>query len=129
MSREYKFRAWDKQEKKMYACAGFCGGQVIIIQEDGKVLGKKDEDFILMQFTGLLDKNGCEVYENDIVHATLLDYGGVRKEVIEQVEIDEGLLAPFYMRVNYEEDWWKDCLPDGFEVIGNIYENPEILKI
>ena len=58
MNERFKFRAWDTINKKMYKCSGFLCGQVIIIEDDGNVIGKNDEDFIHMQFTGLKDKNG-----------------------------------------------------------------------
>jgi uncharacterized phage protein (TIGR01671 family) len=81
-----------------------------------------------MQFVGLKDKHGKEVYEGDIVRAKLAQNPGeLVEEVTEVVDIHEGLLAPFYMRVNFEEDWWTDALVDGFEVIGNIYEHPELV--
>lgn len=83
------------------------------------------------QFTGQTDTNGRQAYEGDIVKAVLLSepYSTYTTEVTEQVVIDEeGFLAPFFMRVNYEEDWWKDCLKDGFEIIGDVYENPELVR-
>jgi len=87
------------------------------------------DEFIFTQYTGLKDKHGNPVYEGDIVKAVLLDdYGDNPEEVIEEVTIHEGLLAPFYMRVRFEEEWWKDHLQDGFEVIGNVYEHPNLLE-
>jgi uncharacterized phage protein (TIGR01671 family) len=86
------------------------------------------DDDSIMQFVGLKDKHGKEVYEGDIVRAKLAQNPGeLVEEVTEVVDIHEGLLAPFYMRVNFEEDWWTDALVDGFEVIGNIYEHPELV--
>lgn len=85
-------------------------------------------DFIYSRYVGLKDKHGTKVYSGDIVKAVLINEYNQHIEVIEEVTIHEGLLAPFYMRVCYKEEWWKDRLLDGFEVIGNIYESPELLE-
>jgi len=71
------------------------------------------EDGILMQFTGLLDKNGKEIYEGDIVKSE-----GVDKVFIENVPdlLKLGHLLGEHIFV-----------PDTVEIIGNIYENPELL--
>ena len=76
-----------------------------------------------MQFTGLLDKNGKEIYEGDIIRYETLHYDpseGDSPCSFSQVEyrgssfvFDEGLL----------DDWGADDI----EVIGNIYENSELL--
>jgi hypothetical protein len=112
--REISFRAWDKVNWKMSVCAGFLSGQVIIIEEDGTVTGKKDDDFILMQFTGIKDRNGKEVYEGDLV---------MWVDIVESVEYIEenGEYLPFGSH---------DCAWEGkeCEIIGNIYENPELIK-
>lgn len=89
----------------------------------------KTPDFDLMEYTDFEDKNGNMVCEGDIIRAILSDYNGDGiREAIEKVEYRNGLLCPFYMRVNFEEDWWKDSLIDGFEIIGNDYEHPELLE-
>jgi hypothetical protein len=111
--REISFRAWDKVNWKMSVCAGFLSGQVIIIEEDGTVTGKKDDDFILMQFTGLLDKNGKEIHEGDIVSCEN------EQETVEYTD-----RAEFYPFGSHDFSWeGKEC-----EIIGNIYENPELIK-
>lgn len=142
MSREIKYQAWHTHEKKMYTVLALHVG------EDGGVevfdkwvtdvtSGEKDmavkyfgvDEIELREFTGLKDKHGKEIYEGDIVRATLSDDNGQRvKEVTEEVHYEEGLLCPFYMRANYEEDWWKDSLIGGFEVIGNSYEHPHLVE-
>ena len=68
----------------------------------------------LMQFTGLLDKNGKEIYEGDI-----LKYRG-------KLSFND---PPFVVEWQNDDARWTEFYPsNNFEVIGNIYENPELLK-
>jgi len=123
--REIKFRAWDKVEKVWYDW------------ESGALEYEKDhhskkhgtcvvayfdliEDFVLMQFTGLHDKNGKEIYEGDIIvqgDRTFTIEWGVEDAAFWKANIQEEGRRYFYTRATA-----KDC-----EVIGNIYENPELL--
>jgi uncharacterized phage protein (TIGR01671 family) len=86
----------------------------------------------LMQFTGLKDKNGEECFEGDIVKRLDHNYKGKLKQWINEIRyIDEEGAFCFYhedsvgrgwshMHAGHSVYWW--------EVIGNIYENPELLK-
>lgn len=104
--RTIKFRAWDKKETGMYY----------------DILHRPafwdESKFTVMQFTGLLDKNGKEIYEGDIVQTF---WGDKKKELLTQGEI----------RFDLEKLQWmigKAPLFDiEVEVIGNIYENPELI--
>ena len=89
----------------------------------------EEKDLIIMQFTGLKDKNGKEICEGDIVEyngkdkgwSTILYKGKYKVEV----DIINGIrLVGFY---NQEYIKLKGFF-NKFEVIGNIYENPELLK-
>ena len=92
-----------------------------------------DDDFILMQSTGLSDKNGTEIYEGDIIRFSIKCKGKdwVTGEVVwdkKNAEFDfAGWSAGdvFYDYGLARED--ADCQKYGVEVIGNIYENPECL--
>ncbi len=110
MGKEIKFRVWDKQDKVMYE-------PVSIVN---KWINGEEQNYELMQYTGLNDKNGKEIYEGDIL------------------EEGEG----YYFEVVWEKQWakfklqWKNKAyqyPEwnrgiNMQVIGNIYDNPELLQ-
>lgn len=70
------------------------------------------------QYTGLKDKNGTKIYENDIV--TMPSYNGGRHKTV--VYFDSGKFA-----VDGSHYHFKDIRPKNMEVIGNIHDNPELL--
>lgn len=119
MKREIEFRAWDKEKRcwiENFMSLPLLAGLDLMFHNVS--------DVEIMQYIGLNDKHGTKVFEGDIVKAILINEYSQHIEVIEEVTIHEGHLAPFYTRVCYEEEWWKDRLLDGFEVVGNIYESP-----
>ena len=125
-----KFRAWDGAKKEMFkdTFAITESGQVIVVEQEF-VTSPPDYVFVdhltIMQSTGLKDKNGQEIFEWDVV-----DYKG-RKAIIKW----HGSYASFIYRFVDElqeraSDWeplFLACY--HFEVIGNIYENPELLEV
>jgi|SRR6185436_19008877 len=103
--RTIKFRAWDKGVSRM--------------MYDVAYIGKSETEMqIVMQFTGLKDKNGKEIYEGDI--ATHRKAGDFNREELVSGEV---IIEP--SRGVVIGGW-----PAAFdiEVIGNIYENPDLLK-
>ena len=117
--REIKFRAWDKDYEKMREW-GYVKNLDTVFFEDA--------DFVWMQYTGLKDKNGKEIYEGDIVKVDKLPYD---ENGIGQVIWDKKKLGFFYQSIR---DIWTSNTSYYYrlsgktvEVIGNIYENPELL--
>ena len=119
--REIKFRVWDKYDNEMkYDAQDTYDYIVNNIMEDcfGDVL--KSERYEIMQYTGLKDKNGKEIYEGDIWRY---------EEIVGSVVFDKGAFS-------LHTDLGKGavgCLDIGIfrnacEVIGNIYENPDLLE-
>lgn len=142
MTREIKFRAWDKTNNSMHmvACYEFGMNRIIIGDKpsnDGTFdffrdvivpssFSKKDirrvgKDVVLMQYTGIRDKKGKLIYDVDIVKSKT------------------NLLS----KVIWKKDGWtvKNCFiayqdepvrafseNEEWEIIGNIYENPELLN-
>lgn len=92
----------------------------------GKETSDKMEDDILMQFTMLNDQNGKEIYEGDIVQYDS-ECGKVIAKVIFKINNNESLLiSGFEFEVIKIEEYEHDN-PIDFLVIGNIYENPELV--
>lgn len=130
-----KFRAWDKTHKKLGMIdADMQDGlfqSVKIFDEDGDDW-QESENFILMQSTGLKDKNGVEIFEGDIVKTTRFlgrsdEVGGFYeydKEFIGIVKYLEG--AWLIDTGNDAVHLWTEI--EENEVIGNVYEQPEYLK-
>ena len=123
-----KFRAWTEEGEVMYYDVYPFKNDTLLLSYDEIAFDEVPaSDFILMQSTGLKDKNGKEIYEGDIVVAMSQ---GVKALGKVKRRIDGYWLM--YPAWQHGELWHivenVDTGETGVEVIGNIYENPELLK-
>ena len=109
--REIKFRAWIKSVNKM-------GDWNTILKECDRFSVLSNDNFIFMQFTGLLDKNGKEIYEGDVFN--LLDKNGKIISPANVVQLADFLGGDYWIKQN-------NGVPI-YEIIGSIFENKEILE-
>jgi len=136
MSREIKFKVWIKHGKRMVD---------VNMEYVTRLFYSNREDYILLQFTGLYDKNGNEIYDGDIVEH---EFKG--EKIVKQVEwvggayikestddqrdddYDGNYGQHFYhitgfllkdIKAGKLSPFWLQC-----EIIGNKFENPELIK-
>ena len=121
--REFKFRAWDKELNFMINIKRYkidFDGQVLFDNND-KELYNQTNKIELMQYTGLKDAiNKNEIYEHDIIN--LLGVGFLK------VEWDYKHTGWICLDKHYKKRNLADVLLNGGIRVGNIYENPELLK-
>jgi uncharacterized phage protein (TIGR01671 family) len=141
MQDRFKFRAWDKIKKIMYYPVSledffkfreaiifdFFGDSWELVDSTALLISSKDEHSVLMQCTGLKDKNGKLIYEGDVLKAkwcfTLkIVYQNACFGHIKMNNSDKSFLS-------FNEQPKLSLMLNTYEIIGNIYENPELLEV
>lgn len=133
-----KFRAWDKESQTMLDVSLMDFKKSVLVGEHWK-FGETNfmsfDDIKLMRSTGLKDKNDVEIFEGD-----LLSWNGETPHIVKFgqwiCEDDLGYKIRnigFYIDSSYDNTEWFQGIdyentPIKFEIIGNIYENPELME-
>lgn len=118
-----KFRAWDKETKTMNGMAEIYRNRNQEIE-----LRPRDENIILMPSTGLVDKNGKEIFEGDVI-STYTDNLVIKRDNLLGFYVEVGEKRNYFAEtvdVEYLDLFAKD-FGVAVEIIGNIYENKELL--
>lgn len=135
MNRTLKFRVWDKLNKFfIYSDEGYQGHYVLSL--DGKFTnlqnGSGGDEYVVQQYIGLKDKNDEEIYEGDFVNfstnnTVCLGDADIVEWKNQIVHYDE-LFAGFFFGHKYEFQILDKIMPETLEVVGNEFENPELLE-
>lgn len=140
MTREIKFRVWDKEYKNMFPVFTLSIGTQEVLGDpqyasnlynihfvNGGGVYRKIDDVILMQYTGLKDKNGKEIYEGDILFKFGID------DAPYVVKFGEQSISHDWQGVGFYTEYGGEIANifggSYVEVIGNIYENPDLLTL
>ena len=154
--REIKFRVWDKDCQRMHVCGENTHDNIIFSENgnafyynlqngEGSSMDGSDDDstYILMQFTGLKDKSGVEVYEGDIVQCVhwFFDGSEIDEHFVASVGFRDGSFTLENINSRYYSDYtgsengkgvcwigYINYCDEDYEVIGNVYQHSHLLK-
>lgn len=135
MNRQIKFRAWDGEQ--MLQNVGIHPHLMMVLTDDDYLYNEGDEGSVIlsvmntaykiMQFTGLTDKNGKEIYEGDIVEV----WGGEQAQGFWEISIRGQFVSSynsFLIKDKKDVHYDPSMFDATIQIIGNIYENPELTQ-
>ena len=118
----FRFRAWDKSFQKYYenVIVSTINGEITVYERlaNGDTILIPSAHVVLEQCTGLKDKNGRLIYENDVVSCGFPDIGCVKWKN-----------GGFWVSGGNYIMPWHFFIANKWEVLGNIHENPELLEV
>lgn len=125
-----RFRAWDKEFKEMVQVDALVFEEQIVkaTYKNGNVVKEDLKNYVLMQSTGLTDKNGKEIFEGDILSIET-DEENVKLEVSWD---SKHALFVFESKKYNAKDTLGELFEDNpypFKIIGNVWENPELAEV
>jgi uncharacterized phage protein (TIGR01671 family) len=127
--RDFKFKIWDKINLKMFSVNGFFieKNKVIFFNNNEKIILNSDEVDIL-QYTGIKDKNNTEIFEGDIIEFKRSH--DIKRFIVSWKENQASFGFDYHIIDSWSLSWNEETIPSKEEwaVIGNKYENPELLK-
>jgi len=141
MKREIKFRVWEQNKKKMvypidtlkvsneegYShLEQFLDRGDLVMADDYDIKHYKKLPCIMMQYTGIKDVDGKEIYEDDIINGMTVTYCGDQNGGL-------GMACGWYLQQDDFERWIEleskcNANGDNHKIDGNVHENPELLK-
>lgn len=137
--KEVEFRAWDLKDKRMYHNVGIVGTLIILEHEQSgyefyelelKSYDQIDNNYVLMQYTGIKDTNGVKIFEGDMVRIFVPDDPEAKEYISTVFELEGALVVKMVGYDIYTDDHCVGWVPEDYrlEVIGNIYESKNSTK-
>ena len=134
-----KFRAWDKTTNQMRGCYGFNEMELEVyvcsVADDefnGRLktvhaLKRSFDEVVIMQSTGLKDKNGVDIFEGDICNVGVNKWGTIitrtGEVIFDEYDIQFQIMIEDFLTITGKSGF------ETGEVIGNIWENPELMEV
>lgn len=127
-----RYRAWDKEFKEMVQVDALVFEEQIIkaTYKNGNVVKEDLKNYVLMQSTGLTDKNGKEIFEGDILSIET-DEENVKVKIEVSWDSKHALFVFESKKYNAKEalgELFEDN-PYPFKIIGNVWEDPELVEV
>ena len=122
--REIKFRVYHKNERKMYYSVYLCPVDMVVDEND-KMIWYIGIDCDVSQYTWLKDNNWKEIYEGDVIRYTSFGLKEYENTIVEVPELTAYHWFDELSQMLDKEQYPTQC---DIEVIGNIFEHPQLLK-